>query len=165
MNLQTKMVQSERRQTEDPGYMISTDPARLDLDVVHRFLAKAYWSEGIPRETLERAIQNSLCFGVYVEGRQVGFARVITDRATYAYLCDVFIVEDYRGRGLGKRLLETIMSHPDLQGLRRWSLLTRDAHGLYRRFGFVPPEMPERYMEITHPDIYRPIRSAEERSC
>jgi N-acetylglutamate synthase-like GNAT family acetyltransferase len=159
------MAPREVKQIEYPDYVISTDPARLDLDVVHRSLAKAYWSEGIPRQTLERAIQNSLCFGVYVQGRQAAFARVITDRATYAYLCDVFTVEGQRGGGLGKRLLEAVMSHPDLQGLRRWSLLTRDAHGLYRRFGFVPPEMPERYMEITHPDIHSPIPSAEERSC
>jgi len=145
----------ETKLIEDPDYMISTDPARLDLDVIHRFLAKAYWSEGIPRETLERAIQNSLCFGVYVQDRQAGFARVITDHATYAYLCDVFIVEDHRGRGLGKQLLEAVISHPDLQGLRRWSLVTRDAHGLYQRVGFAPPKMPERYMEIADPEPYR----------
>lgn len=142
--------------------LISTDPAKLDLDVVHGFLAGAYWSEGIPRQTLERAIQNSLCFGVYVQGRQAGFARVITDRATYAYLCDVFIVEGHRGRGLGKRLLEAVMSHPDLQRLRRWSLLTRDAHGLYQKVGFVAPKLPQRYMEIVDPEVYQRSDQDEE---
>lgn len=137
------------------GCLISTDPAKLDLDVIHGFLSRAYWCEGLPRDVLERAIRNSLCFGVYVNGRQVGFARVITDHATYAYLADVFILEEHRAQGLSKQMMDVIMLHPDLQGLRRWTLLTRDAHGLYRRFGFVPPTMPERYMELTDPDVYR----------
>jgi GNAT superfamily N-acetyltransferase len=137
------------------GCMISTDPAKLDLDAIHSFLSGAYWCEGIPRETLERAIQNSLCFGVYAEGRQVGFARVVSDRATFAYLADVFVVETHRGRGLSKWMMEAIMNHPELQGLRRWTLGTRDAHGLYSKYGFTPPKFPERLMEINDPDIYK----------
>ena len=137
------------------GYVISTDPAKLDLDVIHGFLSRAYWCEGIPRQTLERAIQNSLCFGVYAEGRQAGFARIISDRATFAYLADVFILEAHRGRGLSKWMMRVIMAHPDLQGLRRWSLGTRDAHGLYSRYGFARPKFPDRLMEIYNPDIYR----------
>jgi GNAT superfamily N-acetyltransferase len=139
------------------GCVISTDPAKLDLDVIHTFLSRAYWCQGIPRETLQRAIQNSLCFGIYVQGQQLGFARVITDRATFAYLADVFVVETHRGRGLSKWMMEVIMAHPDLQGLRRWSLGTLDAHGLYRKYGFAPPRFPDRLMEIYDPDIYKPI--------
>ncbi len=149
----------ERRRGE---ILVSTDPARLDLDVIHGFLSQAYWSEGIPREVLERAIRNSLCFGVYVDGAQVGFARIVTDRATFAYLADVFILESHRGRGLSKLLMEVIMSHPDLQGLRRFSLGTRDAHGLYRQFGFESPKMPERLMEIVDLDIYKKQRAASD---
>jgi protein-tyrosine-phosphatase/GNAT superfamily N-acetyltransferase len=134
--------------------VVSTDPARLDMDVIYGFLSSAYWCEGIPRETLERAIRNSICFGVYVDSAQVGFARVITDRATFGYLGDVFILESHRGRGLSKLLMETVMSHPDLQGLRRFSLATRDAHGLYAQFGFKPPRMPQRLMEILDPGVY-----------
>jgi N-acetylglutamate synthase-like GNAT family acetyltransferase len=135
--------------------VISTDRARLDIDVIHGFLSQAYWSEGIPRAILERAIRNSLCFGVYVDGAQVGFARVITDRATFAYLADVFIMESHRRRGLSKFLMQVIMAHPDLQGLRRFSLGTRDAHGLYRQFGFEAPRMPERLMEILDLGVYK----------
>ena len=134
---------------------ISTDPALLDLDVIHGFLKSAYWCENLPREVIERAIRHSLCFGVYDDGGQVGFARVITDRATYAYLADVFVLESHRGRGLSKRLMEAIVAHPDLQGLRRWSLATRDAHGLYAQFGFKPLSQPERHMERLDPDIYK----------
>lgn len=137
------------------GCIISTDPEKLDLDVIHRFLSRAYWCEGIPCETLRRAIGNSLCFGIYTEGRQVGFARVITDRATFAYLADVFVVETHRGRGLSKWMMEVIMAHPELQGLRRWSLGTLDAHGLYHKFGFAPSQFPERLLEIYDPDIYK----------
>jgi GNAT superfamily N-acetyltransferase len=145
------------------GCTISTDPAKLDLDVIHAFLYQAYWCEGIPRETLERAIQNSLCFGVYADGRQVGFARIISDRATFAYLADVFVVETHRGRGLSKWMMKVIMAHPDLQGLRRWSLGTLDAHGLYSQYGFAPPRFPDRLMEIYDPHIYKPapIASSE----
>ena len=127
---------------------VSTDPARLDLDVVHGFLTTSYWAAGIPRELVERSIRHSLCFGAYVDGRQVGFARVISDRATFAYVCDVFALPSYRGRGVGKRIMAAIRAHPELQGLRRWTLATRDAHGLYRQFGFTGPRHPERMMEI-----------------
>lgn len=126
---------------------ISTDVDAIDLDLVHGFLTTAYWSPGVSRETVERAIQHSLCFGVYRGDEQIGFARVVTDRATFAYLADVFIVDAQRGRGLGAWLIETILAHPDLQGLRRWTLATRDAHGLYRQFGFTALTDPSRLME------------------
>jgi GNAT superfamily N-acetyltransferase len=138
------------------GFLISTDAARLDLDVIHNFLStQSYWAEGVPREVVARSIANSLCFGIYEEARQVGFARVISDYATFAYLADVFVIEAYRGRGLSKALMEAVMSHPHLQGLRRWLLGTADAHGLYRKFGFAEPRYPERQMERGDPDIYR----------
>jgi GNAT superfamily N-acetyltransferase len=127
--------------------LVSSDPARLDLDVIHGYLVRSYWSPGIPRETVERAIRHSLGFGAYAGGRQVGFARVITDRATFAYLADVFVLESHQGQGIGKRLMACIVSHPDLQGLRRWILLTRDAHALYRQYGFHEVRTPERLME------------------
>jgi len=134
---------------------VTTDPSRLDIDVIHGFLTRCYWAECIPREIVERSIRGSLCFGAFRRDAQVGFARVITDRATFAYIADVFVLESHRGEGVGRLLMQCIMSHPDLQGLRRWSLLTRDAHGLYRRFGFDVPRHPERYMEISNQDIYR----------
>lgn len=138
------------------AYRISTDPDRLDLEVIHTFLAqRSYWAEGIPRDVVERSIRGSLPFGVYDGERQVGFARVITDRATYAYLADVFVLEAHRGRGLSKWLMDCVVSHPDLQGLRRWHLATRDAHGLYARFGFRPLADPSSLMEIRRPDAYR----------
>jgi GNAT superfamily N-acetyltransferase len=130
---------------------ITTDPSRLDLDVVHGFLATSYWAAGIPRETVERAVRHSLCFGAFDGDQQVGFARVISDYATYAYISDVFVVPSHRGRGVGKQLMAAIMAHPDLQRLRRWTLFTRDAHGLYRQFGFGEPRHPERLMEILSP--------------
>ena len=134
---------------DDAGYRISTDPEQLDLDVVHGFLTTAYWSPGIPREVVERAIANSIVFGLYApDGAQAGFARVVTDRATFAYLADVFVLPEHRGRGLGKRLMEAVTAHPDLQGLRRFILATADAHGLYARYGFEPPTMPDRLMSI-----------------
>jgi GNAT superfamily N-acetyltransferase len=141
-------------------HAVSDDPARLDLGVVHGFLAAAYWSPGIPEEVVRRSIAGSLCFGLYLGAggageRQVGFARAITDRATYAYLADVFVLAAERGRGLGTFLVDAVMAHPDLQGLRRWSLVTRDAHGLYRRHGFVPLAAPERHMERLDADVYR----------
>lgn len=170
-------------------YAISTDPARLDLDVIHGFLTNCYWARGIPRETVERSIKHSLCFGIYHEGdkklplhadaarsvapqgdefqsrapqhkahepgaSQVGFARVISDFATIGYLGDVFVLESHRGRGLSQWMMECIMRHPSLQGLRRWILLTRDAHGLYAKFSFTPLQKPDRYMELHHPDVY-----------
>jgi GNAT superfamily N-acetyltransferase len=118
-------------------YEISTDPARLDLDSIHRFLStEAYWSPGVAREVVERSIEHSVCFGVYRGDEQVGFARVVTDRVTFAWLADVYILAEHRGQGLSKRLVAAILEHPELQGLRRWLLGTADAHGLYRRFGF-----------------------------
>jgi GNAT superfamily N-acetyltransferase len=129
------------------GYEVDTDPARLDLDAIHGFLVTAYWSPGVAREVVERSIANSLNFGLYApDGRQAGFARVVSDRAVFAYLGDVFVLPEHRGRGLGVWLVETLLAHPELQGLRRWYLATADAHELYRRFGFDGPAAPERHM-------------------
>jgi N-acetylglutamate synthase-like GNAT family acetyltransferase len=129
-------------------FTISTDPARLDIDTIVDMLQRAYWATGRPREKTERALQNSLVFGVYDGERQIGLARVVTDFSIFAYLCDVFIHEDYRARGLGKWLIQTIMNHPDLVELRRWLLVTSDAHGLYRQFGFTSIEDPQRWMQL-----------------
>ncbi len=145
------MFQERRR----GPYLISTDPARLDLDVVHGFLARSYWAEGIPRELVERSIRHSICFGLFDGPRQIGFARVVTDRATFGYLADVFVLESHRGRGLAQWLMEAVMAHPDLQGLRRWGLVTRDAHALYRKVGFTGLAHPDRFMEISRPGIYQ----------
>ncbi len=127
-------------------FSISTDPARLDLDAIHAFLSRAYWSPNVPRATVARALANSFVFGMYDGDRQIGLTRVITDRATFAYLADVYILEEYRGQGLAKWLIGTIIAHPELQGLRSWNLLTRDAHGLYAQFDFKPLPTPEQYM-------------------
>ena len=135
--------------------LVSTDQTKLDVDAIHAFLSQAYWSEGVPRDIVERALRNSLCFGLYDAGKQVGLARVVTDYTTFAYLCDVYVLESHRGRGVGKWLIECVMAHPQLQGLRRVSLVTRDAHGLYGPFGFKPLAAPERHMEVIKPDIYR----------
>lgn len=134
---------------------ITTDKSRFDIDAIHAFLVRSYWSPGLPRAVLEKAIANSLCFGVFSGSRQIGFARVTTDKATFAYLADVYVLEEYRGRGLSKRLMTTILAHPDLQGLRRFMLATRDAHDLYRQFGFRSPANPDVLMEIHRPDVYR----------
>ena len=134
--------------TTQGGIVITTDRARLDLDMIHGFLTASYWALGIPRETVARSMEHSLCFGAFDGDRQVGFARVISDRATYAYVSDVFALESDRKRGIGKSLMAAIMAHPELQGLRRWTLATRDAHGLYRQFGFGSPAHPDRQMEI-----------------
>ena len=140
-------------------FVISTDPERLSLDVVYGFLTNCYWAKGIPREVVARSIQNSLCFGVYDgNGAQVGFARVISDFATIAYIGDVFVLETHRGHGLGKWLMECIMRHPGLQNLRRWILTTRDAHGLYSQVGFTPVKVPERFMELHNPDVYERLQ-------
>jgi N-acetylglutamate synthase-like GNAT family acetyltransferase len=140
-----------------PGeYEISTDKHRLNVEVIHNFLAQeSYWSPGIPRATVERAIQNSLCFGVYHRTAQVGFARVVTDKATFALLADLFILSTHRGRGLSKWLMRCVIGHDDLQGLRRLLLLTSDAHELYRQFGFKELGNPSRFMEVLRQDIYR----------
>lgn len=127
--------------------LISTDPARLDLDAICDMLSRAYWAEGRTREMIARSLENSLVFGVYLAGRQVGMGRVISDFTIFAYLCDVFIQEEYRGRGLSKKLMHTILSHPDLQGLRKMILVTMDAHGLYAQFGFEPLAKAEMMME------------------
>jgi len=143
---------------EQEGFIVSTDPARLDVDAIHAALSQAYWSLGIPREIVERSLHGSLCFGLYAgkEGgeRQIGLARVITDAATFAYLCDVYVLSEFRGRGFGKFLMRAVLEHPDLQGLRRFNLVTRDAHELYRRFGFEEIKNPDRHMEIVRPDLY-----------
>jgi GNAT superfamily N-acetyltransferase len=139
------------------GYEISTDPARLDLHAVHAYLTRSYWSPGIPFEYVERGARNSLCFGVYerASGVQVGFTRVVTDHATFAYLCDVYVLEAHRGRGLAKWLMREVMAHPALTGARRVMLATRDAHGLYRQSGFADVIRNTNLMEIVRPDIYR----------
>ncbi len=150
--MQVKPDHNDYRRGE---YVISTDPARLDLDVIHEFLTNCYWSKGIPRDVVARSIEHSLCFGIYdSSGAQVGFARVISDLATVAYLGDVFVLESHRGRGLSKWMMECITQHPALQGLRRWILLTRDAHGLYSKFGFTSLKSSERYMELHRADVY-----------
>ena len=136
-------------------FTISTDNEKLDIDTIHSFLTTSYWAEGISKEIIERSIEGSLCFGVFENGKQVGFARMITDKATFAYLADVFIIEEYRGLGLSKWLMEAIMSHPDLHGLRRMMLATKDAHELYKKFGFTPLTNADRWMQIHNPDIYK----------
>ena len=136
------------------GYSISTDKSRLDLEVIHSFLSSSYWAAGIPREIVQRSIENALCFGVYHGEEQVGFARVVSDFATIAYLADVFILDKHRGKGLSKILMKCIMQHPRLQGLRRFCLGTRDAHELYRQFGFEVIQKPENWMEIKRENLY-----------
>ena len=138
-------------ESQRESFTISTDPSRLDVDAIADMLSRAYWAKGRPRQKLEHALQNSLVFGLYDGDRQIGLARVISDYAIFAYLCDVFIHEDYRSRGLGKWLMATVMSHSNLQGLRRWTLATTDAHGLYRQFGWAALDHPERWMEILNP--------------
>jgi GNAT superfamily N-acetyltransferase len=136
-------------------FVISTDSARLQVDIIHKFLSEeSYWANRRTLEQTQRAIENSICFGVYDVNKQIGFARVVTDRATFAYLGDVFILDEYRGLGLGKWLMETIISHPELQGLRRWVLATRDAHDLYSKYGFDQLRFPGRWMEKASPDAY-----------
>jgi GNAT superfamily N-acetyltransferase len=136
------------------GFTLSTDQARLDLDMIHGYLGTSYWSRGIPRDVCERSIRNALPFAVYEGARQVAFARVVTDLATVAYVGDVFVLEPWRGRGLSRWMCECMLAHPELQGFRRWILLTRDAHGLYAKFGFTPLAAPDRWMEKWVPDAY-----------
>jgi GNAT superfamily N-acetyltransferase len=136
-------------------YLISSDPTLIDLDAVHDYLSReSYWAEGISRERCEIALRNSIPFGLFTDGKQVGYARAITDRATFAYLADVYVLEPHRGRGLGKLLVDSALTHPELAHLRRWMLGTRDAHGLYARSGFVPLEEPARWMEVPNPNAY-----------
>ena len=136
-------------------FEISTDPSRLDLEVIHGFLRTSYWAEGRSRAVVERAIANSLCFGVYLAERQVAFARVVSDRAVFAYLMDVFVIPEFRGRGISKTLMRAVLDHPELQSLRVFLLGTRDAHGLYAKFGFRPLEEPSRWMAIHDPNSDR----------
>lgn len=138
------------------GFSITTDKTLFDFDVIYKFISQSYWASGIPRDTLEKAIHHSLCFAVLnSDNQQVGFARLITDRATFAYLADVFVLEQYRGLGLSKLLMATINKHPELQGLRRMMLATRDAHDLYTQFGFKPIENSQSLMQNWQPDIYQ----------
>jgi GNAT superfamily N-acetyltransferase len=136
------------------NYSISTDINEDDLGVIYEFLTNCYWAHGIPYSLVRKSVQNSLCFGVHEGDKLVGFARVVSDYATFAYLADVFVLESHRGKGLSKWLMECIMSHPELQGLRRWVLSTRDAHELYRKYGFSNVKWPERYMEILNLETY-----------
>jgi GNAT superfamily N-acetyltransferase len=133
-------------EAQKDDYTISTDPARLDIDAIAAMLTRAYWAQGRTREMIVRYVQHSLVFGIYHGEKQIGLARIVSDYTTFAWLCDVFIHEDHRGKGLGKWLMETIHSHPDLQGLRRWLLATRDAHGLYEQFGWTSLDNPTRWM-------------------
>jgi GNAT superfamily N-acetyltransferase len=142
------------------SYEIANDVKRFDVDAIHAFLSRSYWSPGVPKVIVERAIANSLCFGVLRGTEQVGFGRVVTDRATFAYLADVYILEEHRGKGLSKRLMEAVVAHPDLQGLRRMLLATNDAHTLYARYGFKSLAAPERMMEIHRPNAYASGNSA-----
>ena len=151
---------SENKQTEwrQGEYTIITDDALLDFAFVHDFLSCSYWAKDIPPKTVRRSIENSLCFGLFEAEKQIGFVRVVTDSATFAYLCDVFVIEEYRGRGLSKWLMETILAHPKLQNLRRWLLATKDAHGLYSQFDFTPLDAPEIFMQRHAPDVYFPAK-------
>jgi GNAT superfamily N-acetyltransferase len=143
------------RTIEGREYLVSTDPGRLDVTLIHDFLARqSYWARGIPCDVVERSLQHSLCFGIFHATEQIGLARVISDYATIAYLGDVFVLPGFRGLGLAKWLMECVVSHPRLQGLRRWILLTGDAHGLYEKFGFSRLARPESYMEKHDPDVY-----------
>lgn len=145
------MIQEYRKE----NYLISTNPSKLDINLIHDFLTKSYWAKGISKKIVVHAIKNSLPFGIYEGEKQIGFARAITDYATFAYISDVFILESHRGLDLSKWLMECILSHPDLQGLRRWNLYTSNATDFYRKYGFKKLKYPERYMEIFKPDIYQ----------
>ena len=143
------------------SHLISDDAARLDVTAIHACLTRTYWSKNIPRETIERAIRGSLCIGAYdASGAQIGLVRLISDYATFCYVCDVYVLEEHRGRGLAKAMMAFAVRHPKLQGLRRWNLVTRDAHGLYAPFGFSPATNPERYMEKLNRDVYRASHAA-----
>lgn len=149
----------ENKQYIQGDYVISTNKAELDIEVVHQFISHSYWAKGIPLQTMQAAIDGSMCFGLYLkqqqEQQQIGFARMVTDNATFAYLADVFILPAHRGQGLSKWLMECMMAHPSLQGLRRIMLATADAHGLYQQFDFTPLNMPDRFMQLHDPDVYK----------
>jgi GNAT superfamily N-acetyltransferase len=138
------------------SYVLSDDPGRLDLTAIHEYLKRAYWAENIPFDVVERSVRNSLCIGAYTAaGEQIGLVRCISDYATFCYVCDVYVLEEHRGQGLSKALMQRAVDHPKLQGLRRWGLVTWDAHGLYEQFGFTALSRPDRFMEKTVPDIYK----------
>lgn len=138
------------------GYKISSDTSDMDISVIHGYIARSYWAENIPLNTMEMAINNSLCFGVFTDsGNQVAFARMITDTATFAYLADVFVLEEHRGKGISKWIMKNIIEHPKLQGIRRMALATSDAHGLYEQFGFKALSSPKSFMELHHPEVYK----------
>ncbi|MBA9079286.1 GNAT family N-acetyltransferase [Rufibacter quisquiliarum] len=138
----------------EQSYLLSFDKELLQLEVIHGFLSQTYWSPGIPKETVARAVEHSLCVGVYFEGRQAGFARLVTDYTTFAYLCDVFVLEEHQRKGLAKWMVQALQAHPELQGLRRWMLATADAHALYAQCGFTPLTQPERFMQVHQPTMY-----------
>ena len=145
-------------ETTKDNFLFSTNKALIDIAAVHQYLSEeSYWAKGIPIEKVTKSIDNSLCAGIYKEGKQVAFARIITDCASFAYLCDVYVAKENQGRGLGKWLMESIHSIPDLQGLRRWMLATRDAHGLYKQFGWqsLAEEQVPRFMQLHNPDVYK----------
>lgn len=149
----------ESHSFENEGYTLTTDRSKLDVTVIHQYLSKeSYWAQNVPLDIVQRSIDHSLCFGLYHHDAQVGFARVVTDTATFAYLADVFVLPEHRGKGLSKWMIAFVHQHPDLQGLRRWMLATRDAHGLYQQFGWqqVPQEMAGRFMQLHNPGIYQP---------
>ena len=137
------------------GYSITNDVDAMDIDAIHAFLSRSYWAPGVPREVVERSLRGALCFGLFKDGAQVGLARVITDRATFAYLSDVYVLEEHRGQGLARWLVGVILAHPELQGLRRFVLATKDAHGLYEKLGFVPLAQPEMFLEIFQSNPYQ----------
>ena len=149
---------TEHFEVRQDEYLISTDTSLLDIAMIHDYLSmRSYWAANIPKEIVERSIANSLCFGLYQQEKQIGFARLMTDKATFAYLADVFILEDYRGKGLSKWLIKTIQAHPELQGLRRWMLGTRDAHGLYEQFGWtvLDEDTRKRFMQRHNKEVYQ----------
>jgi GNAT superfamily N-acetyltransferase len=135
-------------------YVISTDKSKLNIDIIHTFLTNCYWAKGIPRSLVEKCIANSLCFGAHLNDEQIGFARIVSDFSTFAYLADVFVLEEHRGKGVSRMMMDEIIKHPQLQGLRRFMLATKDAHGLYEKYGFVVTKNPERMMEIVNADVY-----------
>jgi GNAT superfamily N-acetyltransferase len=136
-------------------YQIKTDRKLMDIDLIHQFISNSYWAKGIPKQTLIRSLDNSLCFGVFIDDQQVGFARVVTDKATFAYLADVFVLKEHRGRQLAKKMINEVLDHPELQRLRRIMLATQDAHELYRQFGFASLSNPNSIMAVVKPDIYQ----------
>lgn len=149
---------SEHYEAVKDNYLISTDKNKLDIDIVYNYLSnESYWAAGITKATVKKSVDNSLCFGLYDTNKQVGFARLVTDKATFAYLADVFVLAEHRGKGLSKWLMQTIHAHPELQSLRRWMLGTKDAHGLYEQFGWTrfTPEVSERFMQKHDLDVYK----------